>query len=580
LAGRPAEAAEHLHRGVAGDPFDPGAARALFQVLLDSGDATGARRLARDYRLLVQVAPQLVPAELWAFRAPPVGDELASVIVLCPNEGSHTRLCLESVLRHTRPPYDLVVMDNALTDAHPAYLDEVRARPGPARVEVLRCETSLGFPAGWSQALRQARGSYLVFLANDTVVTAGWLDGLIARALDDWPQVGLVGAVTNAGLPPQRVAVDYTTLEEMPAFAARRRQEYRGQAVPVERLAGFCLLARREVFDRVGGFGERLGPGLFDEDLSARAIKAGFQLRVALDVFVHHFDSRTFRVPSALQPPAEPHPAERISAPAGPAGEPALRVAVITIAHNEEDFIVPFLEHYFGLGVDTVFLVNNECTDQTVSRARRYANVIVTDLDSDGQLDDELRTATFERCRAACAGQYDFVIVVDADEFLVPKEGGLKACLGRHRTEPVLGSEGYEVIQRPDEPPYDPAVPLLSQRRWGFVSSSYNKPAVLRPDSEARLLVGQHCLLGPQPYPAVSPFYLLHLAAFDEAVFFKRRRQMVARQGARNIERGYGAHYTSPTEADLRRRWQALQGHPQQQRLPTTGGLAAPLAAD
>jgi hypothetical protein len=40
--------------------------------------------------------------------------------------------------------------------------------------------------------------------------------------------------------------VDYTGVDALPAFAAGRRQEYAGKALRVERLAGFCLLARRE----------------------------------------------------------------------------------------------------------------------------------------------------------------------------------------------------------------------------------------------------------------------------------------------------------------------------------------------
>jgi hypothetical protein len=243
-------------------------------------------------------------------------------------------------------------------------------------------------------------------------------------------------------------------------------------------------------------------------------------------------------------------------------------VAVVCIMHNEEDLVVPFLEHYFGLGVNAVHLVTNDCTDGTVRKARRYPGVVLTDLDSSGQLDDALRNETFQRQREACTGRYEWVVLVDADEFLVPRRGTLQETLARHSGHEVLGSEGYDVIQRPGEPPYDPALPPLAQRRWGVQNRVYNKPAVLRPEGPSRLAPGQHFLLGPRPYPEVSPFYLLHLAGFDEAIFFKRRLQMTTRQGARNIRQGYGVEHTSQTEADVRQRWLALQTHPAQRLLP------------
>ncbi len=222
-------------------------------------------------------------------------EELTSIIVLCCNALHYTRLCLESVVRHTRPPYELVVVDNASGDGTPAFLEEVRAWAGPVRVEILRNETNRGFAAGCNQALGHTRGHYLLFLNNDTVVTEGWLEGLLACLEQRREGVGLVGPVTNLIEVPQQIPIDYTDLHGMVEFAAHRRREFAGQVLEVEKLSGFCLLARREVLERAGGFDERYGLGYYeDHDLSFRARDAGFRLLVAQDVFVHHFGGRTF----------------------------------------------------------------------------------------------------------------------------------------------------------------------------------------------------------------------------------------------------------------------------------------------
>src|SRR5262249_26774262 len=76
--------------------------------------------------------------------------------------------------------------------------------------------------------------------------------------------------------------------------AADRKARFAGQTLEVERLSGFCLLARRDVLATVGGFDEQFGLGFFDDDdLGLRVERSGYKLVVALDTYVHHYGSRT-----------------------------------------------------------------------------------------------------------------------------------------------------------------------------------------------------------------------------------------------------------------------------------------------
>ncbi len=436
-AGRPAEALPHLRLAVAGDPFDLAAARALCQTLRDAGDPEGARRGAEDCRLLAKAAPHL-PAEPWFADDRPAGDGLASIIILCCNELEYTRLCLESVLARTRPPYELVLVDNGSTDGTPEFLQEVRSRPGPARVEVVRSDTNLGFPTGCNRGLAEARGRWVVFLNNDTVVTEGWLEGLVAWALHDWPKTGLVGAVTNCSRPPQQVAVDYAGLDGLEAFAGRRRREYAGKAQAVERLTGFCLLAHRDVLDRVGGFDERFGVGFFDDDdLSVKVLRAGFRLLVSLNVFVHHFGSRTFTSlgldcarqlgenlqrfkdkwgeaeAAGYRTPDGPAPAATV--PAAPAAAPPAntiarpRMSLCMIVRNEEHNLPACLNSVAGL-FDEIVVVDTGSTDRTKEIAAAFGARVF-----DFPWCDNFAAARNEALRHATG---DWIFWMDADDRL------------------------------------------------------------------------------------------------------------------------------------------------------------------
>jgi glycosyltransferase involved in cell wall biosynthesis len=214
---------------------------------------------------------------------------------LCCGQLDFSRLCLESVLRNTRQPYELILIDNASTDGTTDYLRSLASRAGPVRVKVVINAVNRGFPAGCNQGLAEATGDYVLFLNNDIIVSAGWIDPLVAIAARYADGKSLVGPVTNNASPPHPVPVTYRTLDEIELFAQRWATEHERQISIVPRLSAFCLLGKRAFISSLGGFDEGYGIGLFDDDdLCLRAKNAGAELVLARQVFIHHFGSRTF----------------------------------------------------------------------------------------------------------------------------------------------------------------------------------------------------------------------------------------------------------------------------------------------
>src|ERR1700677_2576613 len=104
---------------------------------------------------------------------------LTSIIIPCWNQLEFTRQCIVALKNHTRPPWELIVIDNGATDGTGAYLSGVQDAAA-VPVTVIANGENRGFPAAINQGLQQARGEYLVLLNNDVVVTNAWLDKLIA----------------------------------------------------------------------------------------------------------------------------------------------------------------------------------------------------------------------------------------------------------------------------------------------------------------------------------------------------------------------------------------------------------------
>ncbi|MGE5577908.1 MAG: glycosyltransferase [Syntrophothermus sp.] len=223
-------------------------------------------------------------------KACPRQPALTSIVILTYNELEYTRQCVESIQKYTHEPYELIFVDNGSSDGTLEYLQNISG------ARVIANPINLGFGAGCNQGMSVARGEYIVLLNNDTVVTEGWLSRMITRAESD-PSVGMVGPRSNYVVGPQMISpVPYgDNLSQMHEFAAKIAVGNSGNSFQILRLVGFCILMKRAVVEKIGGFDERFGQGNFeDDDFCIRANLAGFKLLVCNDVFIHHYGSRTF----------------------------------------------------------------------------------------------------------------------------------------------------------------------------------------------------------------------------------------------------------------------------------------------
>jgi len=178
----------------------------------------------------------------------------------------------------------IIVADNGSRDHTPELLARwSAAAPGRACVRVE--------PPGKSRALNQAlplaSAPLLAFTDDDATVTPGWLAAVVTFFAQHPHYDAAMGRIR---IPPEvtdpKLLVRVTRYGTLPLFDE-------GDAVhDLTELYGCNMVLRRHVFERVGTFDERLGPGATglceDTDLSHRARRAGMRIGYMPEAIVHH----------------------------------------------------------------------------------------------------------------------------------------------------------------------------------------------------------------------------------------------------------------------------------------------------
>jgi GT2 family glycosyltransferase len=212
-----------------------------------------------------------------------------SIVIPVHNQAALTRQCLEALLGEpSTVSCEMIVVDDASTDTTAellsGYTDGVRV--------VSRRENG-GFAAACNDGAAAAGGEYLVFLNNDTIPTAGWLDTLVAHAEGNG-EAAAVGAkllfpnetVQHAGVVicqdrlPRHLYVGFP--KDHPATSKSRRFQV---------VTAACMLVRRAIFERVDGFDSAFRNSLEDADLCLRLGELGHEVHYCHQSVLYHLES-------------------------------------------------------------------------------------------------------------------------------------------------------------------------------------------------------------------------------------------------------------------------------------------------
>lgn len=213
------------------------------------------------------------------------------VSIVIPNWNGRELLhaCLSSIAEHTRYlNHEVIVVDNGSIDG-----SVEMAREHGDSIRLIDLPENLGFPAACNIGVKESTGDYVMLLNNDTEVSSGWLDRLVAVALSQ-PDAGVIGCriAYPEGLAQESgMRLTPWAIGEVGALCRER-----GRVVTeVDYVSGSAVLIKRAVLDTVGMLDEAFSPGMYEEtDLCARAKRAGFRVVQACTPTILHARSQSW----------------------------------------------------------------------------------------------------------------------------------------------------------------------------------------------------------------------------------------------------------------------------------------------
>jgi len=191
-------------------------------------------------------------------------------------------MTLEGLTRQTRPPCEILIVDNGPTQATSAAVCRFSQKL-PIRLVV---EPRRGYGAARNRGLAEAAGELVYFLDDDCVPEPDWAEILWRAAASG--EADLIGGSRINGQNGLAARLEYLSTDGPTLAPALARNAAR-------HLSTSNLILRREVAVRTGTFSESLVM-CEDRDFTVRARRLGFRLLFEPAARVHHYPPvRSFR---------------------------------------------------------------------------------------------------------------------------------------------------------------------------------------------------------------------------------------------------------------------------------------------
>ncbi len=205
---------------------------------------------------------------------------------------------INSIVRSAgKNKYEIIIVDNNSSKKLPKIISSDKD------IKIIKSRVNNGFAFGCNLGASKAKGEYLLFLNPDTVLLKNSIAKLL-KSFSTLNKVGIAGPAMidsnnlklptiNAFITIPRAIFAYSFLNKLfPKNSVSKKfwmlNSDRRKILSVDVISGACMLIKKELFEKIGGFDERFFMYFEEQDLCYRVKKAGFKVIFNPEVEIIH----------------------------------------------------------------------------------------------------------------------------------------------------------------------------------------------------------------------------------------------------------------------------------------------------
>ncbi len=222
----------------------------------------------------------------------PLNNLLVSIVIVNYNGAEFLEACIRSVLAGSYPQFEVIVVDNASSDASIPLIKRLAAED--SRVRLIESNINRNYTGGNNLGIRNAKGSLIAIINSDTEVSKNWLEGLVSAMSD--PTVGACQPKILRFYEKERIDNTGGLIDALGYTQGRgtgEPAEHYPTAEDVFFAGGTAFMVKKDVLDMVGLFDEDFVLHWEDVDLAWRIRLKGYRIRYIPQSTIYHKISKT-----------------------------------------------------------------------------------------------------------------------------------------------------------------------------------------------------------------------------------------------------------------------------------------------